>query len=355
MKTTRPAALSPARILTALASAALSVAPRIVLNAGAAGAVVTHAYALPLSFNAEDAEATISAEVIPPPRADANLPSLDGRRQLVKDSHALARILNAQPLGVRIDTDHKSEPGAKTFAGSTAAEGWLERFRVNARGGIDADVQAGTKAVERIRSKEYRYFSPALHLDLSNNVVGLSSVALVNNPNFTDLAAPTLHNQDPNMSGNSNDGSGSLTLEQREQAVKTAEAGAKKLLLNAAGQAIDQAIVAGKVLPAQRDYHLSAIEAAPGGIEKGIESFNAMFGGKDDGSASATSVLAQRVGPRGAPPSPSAAAGAYATPLGWSPPGAERLELHAKIAEHAKARGIAYRDAAIEFGTINGV
>ena len=166
VKTTRPAAGSlPVRILKALASAAFAVTPRIALNSGAAGEVVTHAYALPVTFNAADAEETIAAEVIPPPGPDGLLPASDGRRQRVRDASALARILNAQPLGVRIDTDHQSEPASKTFKGSTAAEGWLERFRVNARGGIEADVQPGTKAVERIRAREYRYFSPAFHLD----------------------------------------------------------------------------------------------------------------------------------------------------------------------------------------------
>ena len=154
------------------------------------------------------------------------------------------------------------------------------------------------------------------------------------------------------MSGNRTNGGG-LTIEQREQAVKVAEAAANKLLLNAAGQALDQAIVAGKVLPAQRGYHLAAIETHAGGIEKGIESFNAMFG-EGEGAASAASVLTQRVGPRGAPPSAATKPPGYNTPPGWSPPADERLELHSKIADHAAKRGIAYRAAAIEFGALNG-
>ena len=127
--------------------------------------------------------ASLTAEVIPPP-VDGFLVGGDGRRFRVKSMAALAATIGAQAVAPRIDFDHRTERSARTFAGSTRAEGWLSNFRVNARGGIDADMALGDAAAAAINRGEYRYLSPALELDKERNVIGLSSVALVNNPNF---------------------------------------------------------------------------------------------------------------------------------------------------------------------------
>ena len=122
-------------------------------------------------------------EVIPPPR-DGYLVGVDGRRFRVEDMAALAAAINAQATAPRVDFDHRTERSSRTFQGSTRAEGWLSNFRINARGGIDADMALGDMADAAIRHDTYRYLSPSLILDKGGNVIGLSSVALVNDPNF---------------------------------------------------------------------------------------------------------------------------------------------------------------------------
>ena len=97
---------------------------------------------------------------------------------------ALAAAIGAQAVAPRIDFDHRTERTSPTFAGSTRAEGWLSNFRVNGNGGLDADMQLGDMATAAIMREEYRHLSPALTHDSAGTVTGLSSVALVNDPNF---------------------------------------------------------------------------------------------------------------------------------------------------------------------------
>lgn len=127
----------------------------------------------------------LTMEVLPPPDSEGIIRGDDGRRYRVRDMAALARAINAQEVTPRVDFDHRSERRSPTFSGSTAAEGWLSNFRVSARGGLEADFALSDHAAHMIRSEGYRYLSPALMLDKAGEVTGLSSVALVNDPNFT--------------------------------------------------------------------------------------------------------------------------------------------------------------------------
>ena len=127
--------------------------------------------------------ASLTMEVIPPARG-GYLTGRDGRRYRVKSMAALAAAIGAQAVAPRIDFDHRTERISPTFAGSTRAEGWLSNFRVNGNGGLDADMQLGDMAAAAIMREEYRHLSPALTHDSAGEVTGLSSVALVNDPNF---------------------------------------------------------------------------------------------------------------------------------------------------------------------------
>ena len=116
------------------------------------GSVVINALPLPIDCNAFGADGEpakpVTLEVIPAPGANGVLPARDGRRQRVADVSKLAAALNAQSFVARIDFDHRSEPSAPTFAGTTEAEGWLSNYRLNHRGGIDADIEFGASALE---------------------------------------------------------------------------------------------------------------------------------------------------------------------------------------------------------------
>ena len=116
-------------------------------------------------------------------------------------------------------------------------------------------------------------------------------------------------------------------------------------MLNAAERAVDAAVEAGKILPAQKDYHLASIKSHADGIEKGVDAFNSFVETARGAANTNTDVLIQRVGPTGTPPSGAGQrdAPAYLAPNGWQPPSEERLELQTQIAEYAQKRGIPYR------------
>ena len=315
------------------------------------GAVVLNAHVLPIDANAFGAEGdppkVVTLEVIPPPGADGVLPAADGRRQRVTDAAQLAGALNAQMVNARVDFDHQSEPKSPTFAGTTEAEGWLAQYRPNARGGIDADVDLGPEALKRVRAKRYRYISPALLLNRADEVVGLSSIALVNNPNLP-LSAPIINSGASPMDENELK-TKETDLAERERKLTERESAAQTAALNAATQAVDGAIAANKIPPAHKEFFLDAIKGNPGGVWKGIESFNATIAERP---SAVLKDLTRRTGPTGQPPGGTDTGGAYPTPHGLHAPSEERLALHAKISEHAARRGISYRDAIIEFGAI---
>ena len=141
--------------------------------------VALNAYVTSLNLRGE----ALTAEVIPPTRG-GYLIGRDGRRWRAESMTALAAAINAQSVRPRIDFDHRTERSSPTFAGSTRAEGWLSNFRVNTNGGLDADMELHDMAATEIVRGAYRYLSPALIFDKGGNVIGLSSVALVNDPNF---------------------------------------------------------------------------------------------------------------------------------------------------------------------------
>lgn len=345
------------RLLRRIASAALLLRPVPSFNAGeGSGSVVINALSLPIDateFN--ERNEAVALEVLPPPGADGILPARDGRRQRIADGAALVAKLNSQKLKTRVDFDHTSEPAAKTFKGSTEAEGWLSNFRLNARGGITADAALSDDAYAKLRGRKFRYLSPATWLTLKGDVIGLSSVALTNNPNLP-LEAPAVNSSEASVDENQQQKQ--AELDERERKLKADEEAAKTAAMNAAEQAVDAAVKEGRVLPAQKDYHLAAIKANPDGIWKGIEAFNSFAGGEaGDATKSATQALATRTGPDGKPPSGDAGKSdpSFPAPNGVQGPSEERLELHAKIADYATKRGIPYRQAAVEFGAMSGV
>ena len=147
--------------------------------------------ALAVATNASDLGAErLVMDALPPPDRNGLLPASDGRTQIVRDPKALAQTINRQPLPIRIDTDHQSEPTSPTYNKTSAAVGWLKDFFVNSRGGVSAVVEEGGRVRELLREKVYRFVSPAVYLDVRGNIKRLSSVALTNNPNFYELRAP---------------------------------------------------------------------------------------------------------------------------------------------------------------------
>lgn len=316
--------------------------------------------ALNLQAMAGDNAPLPNAEVIPPPNADGVIEGQDGRRFRIKDATALAAQINAQPVAARIDFDHRSERISPTFNGSTAAEGWVKNARVNARGGIDADLELSSWAVMSLRGGSYRYLSPALRHTSDMEIVGLSSVGMVNDPNFS-LEAPTIHSRSDPMTDRP-EGVDDATWQKALDALAERERAADARALNAAARVVDQAVADGKIPAAAKDAHLESIKAHKDGIDAGLNAFEKVVAaspvdaGGDGGGLSndALEALQARVAPSGAPNANAGGgqAPAFPTPAGMLPPSQERLTLHHRIADYAQKNGVSYRDAVVHFGAM---
>ncbi len=290
--------------------------------------------ALTTSLPALQSQATsLTAQVVPPPGDDGRLPTLDGRSHVVDDVEELARAINAQAVAPRIDFDHHSEPGSRAHTGSTEAQGWVRNARVDGEGGLTADLEFNAAARQKVTDGAYRYLSPALALgDDGESVVGLSSVALVNNPNLPLRVSPNARRP-------------RRTLAEREAELTRREGELALQEQQAAARAVEAAVAAGRIAPAQREYHLSAIATHQAGPVAGLRAFEAyLSGGGDQGG----SPLTRRTGPRGTPARRPAGVPAFRQPADALPPTEERLALHAQIARHAQERNISYRDAVVE-------
>ena len=315
---------------------------RMTLNADAGRELSAPASLLLQALSEAEAASTdgIVRTVVPAPGEDGKLKTADGTVMRVSDPAALAASLNAQETGVRIDFDHQSEPSSPTFNGSTAAEGWVKNFRATADGAVEAVLELSSRAREAIAEGRYKYLSPALWCDerarRRGEVIGMNSLALVNNPN---MAALSLNN----AAGGDDDSS----LDERERRVAEKEKVAEQLMMNAAERSVDAAIEGKRIAPAQKEFVLNAIRTHGDGIEKGIDAFEKAH--PADAAASALNNLDRRVGPTGAPTAGAAPAVKFRGPLGVDV-SEEGLTLHAQVAAHARERGISYRQAVVEFG-----
>ena len=314
---------------------------RPVLNAGDSQSLSLHAVCPAPAVPDGDGVATVRAVIIPAPGADGVVPTRGGRTHRMSSPARLAAALNAQEVDVRIDFDHGTEDVAKTFAGTTEAKGgWLSDFRAEVNGAISAALALSADGADKLRRKLYKYMSPGLYLGRRGEIVAMSSLALLNNPNM-DLPAPAL-----NADGDADDEE--AALKKREDALKKREEAANERDLNAATAAVDRAVEDERLLPAQREFMLNAIQAHADGIVAGIAAFEAAHPAET--AEVDTNALQQRIAPAGAPKKKAGAAPAFRMPAGSQAqqPTDESLQLHARVLEHAQAGGKAYRDSVVE-------
>ena len=298
-----------------------------------------------------DGGAQVRMVVIPATAAGGVVPTRGGRTHRMTDPERLARALNSQTVAARIDFDHQSEPTSRTFGGSTAAEaGWLSSFRAEATGAISACLELSAEAADKLRRKLYRYLSPGLHLaPRTGEIVSISSLALVNNPNMS-LAAPVVNSGDGGDAAD--DKKAAEDLKAREDAAEAREDAVEARELNAATAAVDRAVEDERLLPAQKDFALNAIQAHPDGIMKGIEAFEAAYTAET--AEVDTNALQKRTAPSGAPkkdqPADASAFRMPADSAGYQVSD-DALALHARVGEHSQAGGKSYRESVLELGS----
>ena len=296
-----------------------------------------------------DGGAKVRSVVVPAAGADDVVPTRGGRTHRMSDPRRLAQQLNAQEVAARIDFDHQTEEVSKTFNGSTeASAGWLSDFRAEASGAISAVLDLSSDAAGKLRRKAYRYLSPALLLaPRTGEIVAMSSLALVNNPNMP-LDAPAVNSGDSSMDPENTD----ETLQQRADALKKREDALEARALNAATTAVDRAVEEDRLLPAQKEFALNAIQTHAAGVEAGVEAFEKAYPAET--AEVDLSAMQRRTAPAGAPKK-GAAKPAFTMPAdsgGGYQVADESVQLHARVAEHAQKRGISYRDAVLELGAL---
>lgn len=119
----------------------------------------------------------------------------DGRRFRVRDlAHAQAIVAattdTAGRADVPIDYDHQTLFGAIPKVGGTApASGWMRNFSATPEG-IFADVEWTEAAAAKLKAREYRYISPVFRMDpKTGDALVILHAALTNYPAITELAA----------------------------------------------------------------------------------------------------------------------------------------------------------------------
>lgn len=205
--------------------------------------------------------------VITPLDERGELRTLDGRVFRYPDGAvALAAALNAQPMQVRIDFDHTTEPTSHTYRGSTAAEGWLSEFAPAPEGGVTARADVSHYAAYAIAERIYGYVSPVLIHDETGLIHGLSSLALTNRPALGPAAH--LHEEHP-MSGAPTTTEPTAALDDRERTLTEREAAADARDLATLTAEIDRAVASGLCSDAEKASLLGLAQAHRDGLPAG--------------------------------------------------------------------------------------
>lgn len=239
----------------------------------------------------------------------------DGRRFALADAEGVVSEFNASGQDIQVDLDHKSElPGMLTDEGSRAV-GWV--VEMSARSGeVWGKVEWTEEGAELVRGRKYRSVSPVFHVapgsqkkfqENSNpmRVTGFASVALTNRPNLHLLSLNAVQPRD-NTTMPSTKILAALGLDEgadearalnaiaalktapdlsqyipkadyvalnakltRMEAAETArreaeEKAAKERHETEVNAALDEAVKAGKVAPASKDFYRAGCATAEG-------------------------------------------------------------------------------------------
>lgn len=124
-------------------------------------------------------------ELIPSANAEGKIKGIDGRWWRFSKQIA-QRVVQAFSMPLPVDINHSSELCAPNGAESPA-QGWIEELQER-DGAVWGRINWNDSGLNAVKAKLYRYLSPVLRFNKDTlEVVGLRSVALVNQPNF-DLA-----------------------------------------------------------------------------------------------------------------------------------------------------------------------
>lgn len=121
-------------------------------------------------------------ELIP---SGAMVKGIDGRAWRNDQPAAVLDYLKSRNHDLVLDWEHSTE--IRSPKGSTApAAAWFKEFKIENDGSIWGKPEWTERGRNSVQSREYRYISPAIVYQKSNNqIVGISSVGLTNSPNLS--------------------------------------------------------------------------------------------------------------------------------------------------------------------------
>lgn len=139
-----------------------------------------------LALNFTNGEAPEWVEVLP---AGPQIIGRDGRSWIIDDPQEIVRRSEAEGA-LHVDYEHASEIRAPQGEAAPAA-GWIDKLEVR-DGAIWAHVEWTPKAKQMVADREYRFISPTFWFDSATlRIIALISVALTNRPNLTMTALNT--------------------------------------------------------------------------------------------------------------------------------------------------------------------
>lgn len=243
--------------------------------------------------------------------AGPGIRGVDGRVWTMKDAGAVVETFRNRGLDLPIDLEHATQvKGARAEA--APAMGWIHGMEARATG-LWGQVKWNEEGEALLRARSYRYLSPVFSAaKRTGAVLRMVSAGLTNNPNL-DLVAlnrdgaekeNTLMDKDVLEALGLNSDATPAQAVTAITALKAAETTAMnraqtpdpalfvpradfELALNRASQfetaeaereelaintALDDAVTAGKIAPASRDYHLASCQA-----EGGLARFQSMI------------------------------------------------------------------------------
>lgn len=244
--------------------------------------------------------------------AGPSIEGRDGRRWTVTDPASLIRSFNLRGSDLPIDFEHATQlKGAKGEA--APAVGWINGLETRAGGSVWGRVAWNAEGAAAVTSRAYRYLSPVFRFDpKTGGIIGLVSAGLTNQPNLHLVA---LNAEEPEEEPSDMDKAVLEALglkadataadavvainrmqQDRETALNAAQHPDPTLFVPKADyqlalnritdfetadkaradaeitQAVDDAVAAGKIAPASKDYHLASCRA-----EGGLDRFRTMI------------------------------------------------------------------------------
>ena len=114
--------------------------------------------------------------------AGDNIEALDGRKFANKTPDAIVKAFNDDPRDLPIDWNHATELKAPKGEEAPAAC-WVSEME-NRGGEIWGKASWTPRGAASLKSREYRYLSPAFLMNKARNIIQVISAALVTRPAF---------------------------------------------------------------------------------------------------------------------------------------------------------------------------